>query len=62
MIDLVLLVLVVFWTVVVCTCHAYERQPYNILLIISDDLRADIGGWYKNSDESNGKYGAFSKR
>ena len=30
--------------------YAYSRQPYNVLLIIADDLRADIGGWYHDDD------------
>ena len=55
-----LLVQAAFWAVVFCTCNGYERQEYNILLIISDDLRADIGGWYKNDDESNGRYGSLT--
>ena len=42
----------------VSSSQAYERQAYNILLIISDDLRADIGGWYESPNKTG--YGAYT--
>ena len=38
--------------------RAYTRERYNAMLIVADDLRADIGGWYHDTDgiESNFSY------
>eukprot|EP01084_Bolivina_argentea_P075637 137094_1 len=41
------LIFIVTWVVSV---KSQQPKPYNILFVVSDDLRADIGGYYGQND------------